>query len=142
MIRCLQTAGCAVFLLLGGNSTETAAMGARPPYVVLPAAPEEATAGVPAPSETVWLQQNDPNPVSGTTIIRLELPVRIPAVLTVFDIAGRRVKTLMDGPADAGEHSVSWDRRDFTGEPVPPGIYFYRLEAAGIDETRKMVVLR
>ena len=95
-----------------------------------------------APLPERCLAQNDPNPVVAHTEIRFSVPERIPTVLTVFDIAGHRVKTLVEGTPEPGEHTVTWDGRDAAGEPVPSGIYFYRLEAAGIDETRKLVVVR
>ena len=63
-------------------------------------------------------------------------------LLSVVDIAGRTVKSLVEGERSAGEHSVVWDGYDAAGEPAPAGIYFYRLRSAGIDLTRKLIVIR
>jgi len=92
--------------------------------------------------DTVRLAQNNPNPFRSSTAIRFALPSRNAVVLSVFDIAGRRVQTLAEGTLEPGEYTVSWDGRDYTGEPVVAGIYFYRLEGEGIDETRKLVLMR
>ncbi|MGQ0723369.1 MAG: FlgD immunoglobulin-like domain containing protein [Candidatus Eiseniibacteriota bacterium] len=113
----------------------------------LPAAPQpEGAAAEPAAAPVgavvVHLSQNDPNPFAEATEIRFALGERALVSLGVFDISGRRVRTLAEGILDAGEHSASWDGRDFLGEAVSAGIYFYRLEGEGIDETRKLVVLR
>jgi flagellar hook assembly protein FlgD len=59
----------------------------------------------------------------------------------VFDVAGRRVVTLADGRLDAGRHRVEWDGRAATGRRLGSGVYFYRLEAAGLSAVRKVVVL-
>jgi hypothetical protein len=88
------------------------------------------------------LAQNEPNPFVAATDIRYSVAERNDVDLAVFDIAGRRVRTLVAGTVDAGRYRVRWDARDERGDRVAPGIYFYRLEGRGIDETRKMVVIR
>jgi hypothetical protein len=104
--------------------------------------PAAEPAAAPAGAAVVRLSQNDPNPFAVSTEVHFALPEKAAVALAVFDIAGRRVRTLAEGTFDAGEHSATWDGCDFTGEAVPAGIYFYRLEGEGIDETRKLVVLR
>jgi hypothetical protein len=94
-----------------------------------------------APPDGRLLAQNEPNPFAAGTAIRYSLPTRNVIELTVFDITGRRIRTLAAGPLDAGEYRVNWDARDSAGESVAAGIYFYRLQGEGVDETRKMVVL-
>lgn len=88
------------------------------------------------------LLQNDPNPVTSSTTIRFTLPARSDILLSVYDIAGRTVKTLVEGGREAGEHSAAWDGNDDAGEPARAGIYFYRLQGPGIDLTRKLIVIR
>jgi hypothetical protein len=112
------------------------------PAVPQPGAPAAEPAAAPDGAVVVRLSQNDPNPFAESTEIRFVLTEKALVSLGVFDIAGRRVRTLAEGTFDAGEHSASWDGRDFLGEAVSAGIYFYRLEGEGIDETRKLVVLR
>lgn len=89
------------------------------------------------------IKQNAPNPFGSTTAIAFSVPVgHEPASLTVHDVAGRKVRTLVDGRLDAGPHTAAWDGRDSRGHRVAPGIYFCRLEVAGESVARKMVVLR
>ncbi len=68
-----------------------------------------------------------PNPFGATTSLAFDLPSAGRAQLVVFDVAGRRVKGLVDGEMPAGRHAVSWDATDDAGRKVAPGVYFYRL---------------
>lgn len=77
------------------------------------------------------LLQSIPNPFSSYTQIQYRLAYTGQIVITVYDVLGRKVRTLFDGGAVAGPHSVSWDGRDGTGVPVPTGVYYYTLEANG-----------
>ncbi|MBU1984712.1 T9SS type A sorting domain-containing protein [bacterium] len=78
-----------------------------------------------------------PNPFNSSTRIFFSLP-RIEKVhLTVFDLSGRRVRVLVDDILPVGEHQVPFD-----GSALPSGIYFARLEAQGMSQTRKMVLLK
>jgi len=52
------------------------------------------------------------------------------------------VRSLVNEARDAGRHSVRWDARDDAGRPAPSGVYVYRLEAIGIDESRKLLLVR
>ncbi len=61
--------------------------------------------------------------------------------IAVFDLTGRRVRTLLDGPQAAGAHVVGWDGRDEKGHRVVSGVYFYRMEAGGFDQVQKATVL-
>jgi len=86
------------------------------------------TGGVAADDEATptafALQQNHPNPFSGTSTIEFALPEHEHVTLTVFDVTGRRVATLVDGPVAAGMHRVAWDAGH-----LPAGMYVYRLRA-------------
>ena len=62
--------------------------------------------------------------------------------MTVYDAAGRRVATLLDGPAPAGERRVEWAGKDDAGHAVASGIYFYKLEADGMSLSRRMALLK
>ncbi len=72
-----------------------------------------------------------PNPFAGSTEIGFELPQAGPVRLTVYDLAGRPVSTLVDGARAAGRGSVRWDGRGSDGVERPAGIYFIRLEVPG-----------
>ena len=88
------------------------------------------------------LAQNDPNPVREHTTIRFTLSRPGDILLGVYDIAGRPVRTLASGSRPGGPQAVAWNGRDAEGDWVAPGIYFYRLEGADFDVTRKLVVIR
>jgi len=87
------------------------------------------------------LGQNRPNPFGTDTRIAYDLPRSGPVSLRVLDVAGRTVRTLVSGVREAGTHGVAWDGRDAAGAPVAAGVYFYRLQAPGGAETRRMVKL-
>lgn len=88
------------------------------------------------------LMQNVPNPFNPRTSLVFSLAAPARSRLTVYDVSGRFVKTLLDGALAPGEHRAVWDGTDATGEPVPSGVYFYRLETDDAVATRRMVLLR
>jgi nitroreductase len=88
------------------------------------------------------LGRSVPNPFNPITTISYTLGESGPIDLAVLDIAGRVVRTLASGRADAGDHSVVWDGRNDSGKEVASGIYLYRMRAAAFNETRKLVLLR
>lgn len=82
------------------------------------------------------------NPFNLTTRILFALPEDGRVVLEVFDVSGRRVRTLADRRMSAGRHSQLWDAKDGAGNQVAPGMYLYRLRVEGKTFTRKCVLLR
>jgi hypothetical protein len=96
-----------------------------------------------SPALPFMLAQNHPNPFNPSTKIRFTLSSEGPTKLSVFDLEGRRVIKLLGAPRlSAGEHEVSWDGRDTSGQRLSSGIYFYTLEADGRRESRPMVLLK
>ncbi len=83
-----------------------------------------------------------PNPLRGSTTLRLALPRASRVSLAVFDQQGRRVRTLADGELAAGEHPFAWDGRDDGGRAVASALYFVRLETGGRAISRRLVVVR
>jgi flagellar hook assembly protein FlgD len=73
-------------------------------------------------------------------VISYELPAQGEVSLKVFDLTGRLVRTLVNGVSDPGVHYVTWDGRNQEGAVAGAGVYFYRFEADGVSETRKMVL--
>ena len=88
------------------------------------------------------LNQNQPNPFTRSSVIRFALPSGGPVTLAIFDVSGRRVRTLIDGPLGAGWHQRVWDGRMDDGGFARSGVYFSRLEAPQGVRSRKMIMLR
>ena len=85
---------------------------------------------------------NAPNPFRGSTDIMFQLTGRNDVRLAVFDVSGRRVKTLVNEPLEAGSHAVPWNGMDDLGQQVAPGIYMYRLEAGPLLKVGKALKAR
>jgi predicted outer membrane repeat protein len=83
-----------------------------------------------------------PNPFFPRTTLSFELPRSGPVRLAVYDAAGRFVRTLAEGTYAAGPHEKVWDGRDAQGRPLPSGVYFGRLEAGGVRNSRALVLTR
>jgi hypothetical protein len=88
------------------------------------------------------LAQNYPNPFNPSTTIAYTLASATRVRIDVYDIRGGRVATLLDGPRDGGAGEVTWNGRDEAGRAVASGVYFYRLTAGSVIETRRMVLLK
>ncbi len=91
---------------------------------------------------TVSLSGNYPNPFNPMTMIRFALPATQDVELSVFDVRGHKVRTLIHGVMDAGFHEVSWQGRDDTGRQVASGTYFYRLVTEGDQQVKKMLLVK
>lgn len=83
------------------------------------------------------LMQNAPNPSGGSTAFAFSVPETTRAELSIYDLAGRRVATVFNGEAEAGENRV-----DFDVSTLSPGVYLYRLTAGGETAVKKLVVAR
>jgi hypothetical protein len=112
---------------------------AVPPPLSITAVQEEHAATVP---QTFALAQNFPNPFNSSTVIRFALPQSEDVELSVFNLAGQKVATLLDGRRRAGEYSLNWDGRDDEERELASGVYLYRLQAGEKIETRKLVLVR
>jgi hypothetical protein len=94
------------------------------------------------PPRTFELRQNAPNPVLQSTVITFAVPLETPVQLLVFDLQGRRVRTLVRQSLRPGVYRVDWDRGDDAGQRVGPGLYYCRLLAGGRSFEKRMVALR
>ncbi|MGQ0721368.1 MAG: S8 family serine peptidase [Candidatus Eiseniibacteriota bacterium] len=83
-----------------------------------------------------------PNPALGATTIAFTLPVADRVTAVIYDVAGRRVRTLVQAVGVAGRHEARWDGLDEGGAPAAPGLYFVRVQSRHDDETRKLVLTR
>jgi hypothetical protein len=88
------------------------------------------------------LKQNFPNPFNPQTVIRYALPRGTSVELTVYNILGEKVRTLVNQSQKAGSHRVTWDGRNDIGLSVTSGIYVYQLKADNFRRSMKMLLLR
>ncbi len=98
----------------------------------------------PAPAE-IFLGACRPNPLTAGTRIDYGIPAgraQRTVALKIYDAAGHRVRTLVDGPRPQGYHSARWRGEDDRGRPVAGGIYFYRLSVDDARMTRRLVLIR
>ncbi len=93
------------------------------------------------PSEFV-VHQNFPNPFNPSTNITFDLPYRENVTVTIYNILGQAISEIDLGEKAAGSHLVSWDSKDDSGRDVAGGVYFYKVKAGEMTDTRKMVLLR
>lgn len=101
--------------------------------------------GVGAPGagvEPLALSRVIPNPARHGAIVELRLGAAAMLTASVYDLQGRRVRTLCDGPAPAGAGRIAWDLRDDAGVRVAPGVYLLRAGVPGHALTRKLCVVR
>ncbi|MDQ7051870.1 MAG: FlgD immunoglobulin-like domain containing protein [candidate division KSB1 bacterium] len=82
------------------------------------------------------------NGVNPATTIRYQLSVASQVEMAIYDLRGRRVRTLVRGRQSAGEHTVTWDGKDDRGQIVSSGVYLYRLVAGEQVQVRRMLILR
>jgi Tol biopolymer transport system component len=87
------------------------------------------------------LSQNQPNPFSRTTAIRFAVPTVARVRLEIFDLLGRRVRTLVDEDLAPAFHARSWDANDNQGQRVRPGIYMVRMTVGGFRDQKKMLLV-
>ena len=88
------------------------------------------------------LNQNHPNPFNPVTSLGYDLPQDGIVNITIYDMMGRIVKTLVNGSQTAGYKSVQWNATNDRNEPVSAGIYLYTIQAGEFRQTRKMVLLK
>jgi len=88
------------------------------------------------------LHQNYPNPFNPTTIIKYDLKENSRVNLSVFNLLGEKVKTLVDGVESAGNNSIEWDGKNEYREEVSTGVYIYRMKVSNFFKTRKMIFMK
>jgi hypothetical protein len=88
------------------------------------------------------LSQNVPNPFNPSTIVEYALPRDAQVNISVYNVLGQHVKTLVDDMQRAGRQTVTWDGTDNSGSSVASGVYFYKIRAGDFSDTKKMVMLK
>ena len=92
--------------------------------------------------EAYRLAQNYPNPFNPNTTISYELPQDGLVNITVMDLAGRQVASLVSGEKRSGTHSIKWNSTNDSGQKVSAGMYYYKIQVGDFTETRKMTLLK
>ena len=92
--------------------------------------------------EAYRLAQNYPNPFNPNTTISYELPQDGLVNITVMDLTGRQVASLVSGEQRSGTHSVRWNSTNDSGQKVSAGMYYYKIQVGDFTETRKMTLLK
>ena len=110
--------------------------------VMLPTGDDVSLADVTVMPEKFTIHQNYPNPFNPVTTLRYDLPENGNVNITIYDMLGRQVKTLINQNQDAGYRSVVWNATNNYGEPVSAGIYLYQIQAGEYMQTKKMVLLK
>ena len=97
----------------------------------------------PAMPQLYELYPNAPNPFNPVTLIRYDVPAGGGNVsCRIYDISGRLIQTLVDGPQTSGQKTVAWNGKDNRGQNMASGVYFYRLRAPGFEKTLRMALVR
>ena len=88
------------------------------------------------------LHQNYPNPFNPETMIQFDVPHRVDLTLSVYDLLGRRVKTLVKDNLDIGSYSIKWNGSSDAGEMLPSGMYFYELHSSKFHSVKKLILVK
>ena len=88
------------------------------------------------------LHQNYPNPFNPITILRYDLPEDVNVSITIYNMMGKKVSTLVSSQQNAGYKSVRWNATNDKGAPVSAGLYLYTIQAGEFRQTKKMVLLK
>ncbi|MCG8605122.1 Ig-like domain-containing protein [bacterium] len=94
------------------------------------------------PPSRFQLFQNYPNPFNPSTAISYDIPSDSKVTLTIYDIKGRTVTTLVDEVKKAGRYKHVWKGKDSNDRPVASGVYFYRLKAGDYEQAFRMLLVR
>jgi len=88
------------------------------------------------------LHQNYPNPFNPSTVISYQLATSSNVKLTIYNMLGQKIKTLVNSYQSAGEHTITWNATDNSNNPVSSGVYFYSLTSDASTVQKKMILLR
>jgi len=90
----------------------------------------------------VFLLGNYPNPFNPTTTISFELAKESPVSISIFNVKGQKVKTLVEGICSAGIHQIVWNGHDDRGKSVSSGVYFIKMQSNDYFRVKKMVMMK
>tara|TARA_B100001113_G_scaffold192198_1_gene157547 strand:- start:414 stop:716 length:303 start_codon:yes stop_codon:yes gene_type:complete len=93
-------------------------------------------------SSNIKIHQNYPNPFNPITFIKYELEMEGPVKITIYDMMGRLIKTLLNGSQTAGHKNIKWNATNDKNEAVSAGLYLYTIESGNNIQTMKMILLK
>ena len=88
------------------------------------------------------VHQNHPNPFNPVTMLQYDLPEDGFVNITIYNMMGRQINTLVSGQQNAGYKSIQWNATNNIGQPVSAGLYLYTIQAGNFRQTKKMVLLK
>jgi hypothetical protein len=88
------------------------------------------------------LEQNYPNPFNPSTKIKYSIPEKTNVKITIYNLLGQEIKTLVNDLHEAGNYTVTWDGTDNKGIKSATGIYFYSIKAGNYSKSKKMVLIK
>jgi hypothetical protein len=88
------------------------------------------------------LHQNYPNPFNPVTTLHYDLPEDAQVNITIYDLMGHNVRSLVNGGQTAGYHSIQWDATNNLGEPISAGMYIYRIRAGDFVGVKKLILMK
>ena len=88
------------------------------------------------------LHDNYPNPFNPETTISFRVPQQSSVKVSIYDEMGQHIATLLNTEVQAGNHMLRWNGTDNNGRPVADGVYFYKMEADGYIQSKKMLLLK
>ena len=100
---------------------------------------KENNADIPA---TYIISQNYPNPFNPQTTFKISLPIDCKVKITIYDMSGKIVNTIVDDYLLKGTHQFEWSGNNSYGFELPSGVYFYQMQTAAYKETKKMIKLQ
>ena len=92
--------------------------------------------------EEFSLGQNYPNPFNPITQMEYSLPQSSKVIISIYNVLGQEIKTLVNKEQDYGYHYVSWDGTDRLGKSVASGVYFTQMRSDGFSQSKKMLLLK
>ena len=95
-----------------------------------------------ASPERFTLHQNYPNPFNPVTNLDYDLPEDAMVNITVFDMMGKVVRTLVNDQQSAGYKTLQWNATSNSGQPISSGLYIYTIQAGEFSKTRKMILIK
>lgn len=101
-----------------------------------------ATGGLSNTPKVFQLYQNYPNPFNASTNLKYELPYASRVKITIYNIYGQQISSLVDEEKTAGAYQLNWSGTDFNGRPVTSGVYLVKFEADNLTFIKKLLLVR